>query len=810
VIDVTTFTLEDIASFTGPNGALTVTDLQVVAGSNNRKFDLFFDSQSAFGDYDLILGPDITDLLGNGMNQDNDSTNGEATDDSFTVHFTLSEAFTYESVDVAKQIRWADSAISELTIPDDFTITDVNLQMNILADYTGDLDIYLVHPLGYYISLAQFVGNGANFDHTIFDDEASTSILFGDAPFAGSYQPAQPLSWFDGLSAQGTWLLWIDNWGTYDNGWLTAWSLSFAPGGVNPPPPPTNQLPEAFDDFVSTDEEVAVVVDVLANDSDPDGNPLTVSAIEWSNGGTATINPDQTITFIPDADFFGTAMFGYRITDGQDYAYASVYIDVAAINDAPVANSDLLSTFRDQTLTMGDWTLSVNDTDADYDSLYVTSVGNAVNGQVTLVDGAIVFTPTPGFAGWASFDYIVTDGLEFATGHADVNVREGYYLTFAEGGTLTSSDGSRLNMAREDIVSLAVEADGSYAYRMFFDASDVGLSTAAENIDAFAFLDDGSILISTTGGFSVPTGYGGILSGGGEDILQFYPTSLGSTTIGYWNIYFDGSDVGLSGAAENVDAISVLPDGRLLISTTDAFSVPGVATGGADEDLLIFTPTSMGATTAGSWAMYFDGSDVGLGTNDGEDVDALYIRPSASGAPTLYFSTFGNFAVSGVSGANEDIFAFQPTRTGATTTGTFSPTLSLRGSNFGLANFNVDGVYLGEAPMQYLTGNPLSLPSAPRSVSFAANSPPSASISRTDTSAVAGHGFRNVAPSPSMAYFENGTDPADEAPPTTLSRSTSKSASLIFADYDSEAAEPDNAIIDWWNEMVGGNRRKQK
>ena len=46
-------------------------------------------------------------------------------------------------------------------------------------------------------------------------------------------------------------------------------------------------------------------------------------------------------------------------------------------------------------------------------------------------------------------------------------------------------------------------------------------------------------------------------------------------------------------------------------------------TGGKDEDVLAFTPTSLGDVTSGSWAMYFDGSDVGLAETSGEDVDAL-------------------------------------------------------------------------------------------------------------------------------------------------------------------------------------------
>src|SRR5262249_18722224 len=142
-----------------------------------------------------------------------------------------------------------------------------------------------------------------------------------------------------------------------------------------------------------------------------------------------------------------------------------------------------------------------------------------------LESGTIVFTPEAGYAGWAGFDYTVTDGQATSTAHVDVNVRSVYYFA-ANGGTLTNSDGSTLTLANTDIVSLVVNADGSYQYQTFFQGKNVGLSASSERIDAFTLLADGSILISTSGAFSVPNGSGGSISGGGEDLIRFTPSSL--------------------------------------------------------------------------------------------------------------------------------------------------------------------------------------------------------------------------------------------------------------------------------------------
>ena len=88
---------------------------------------------------------------------------------------------------------------------------------------------------------------------------------------------------------------------------------------------------------------------------------------------------------------------------------------------------------------------------------------------------------------------------------------------------------------------------------------------------------------------------------------------------------------------------------------------------GGDEDLLAFTPSSLGPTTSGTFAMYFDGSDVGL-TANGEDVDAAAV----DAAGRIYLSTRDDFAVTGASGADEDVFVFNPSTLGANTAGTFS------------------------------------------------------------------------------------------------------------------------------------------
>jgi hypothetical protein len=274
------------------------------------------------------------------------------------------------------------------------------------------------------------------------------------------------------------------------------------------------------------------------------------------------------------------------------------------------------------------------------------------------------------------------------------------YLSLSNNGWICSSDNTWQYAANSDIVMMGITG-GWHDYSMYFNGADVGLTTSTEGVDAFTFLSDGSILISTSGSFSVNTNYswagwgsGAVLSGGGEDILRFTPTTVGDNTTGTWSIYLDGSDVGLSGTNENIDAISVLNDGRVVVSTFGKVSAPGVR--GDDKDLLAFSPTMLGATSRGSWSTYLDASDVGLTTAD-EDIDAVFIDQSRS-VPDVFISTRGNYDVWGITGAREDGFAFRPTQLGSNTGGSFMPYYVLDGGWYGLANYGIDGFYFGSAP----------------------------------------------------------------------------------------------------------------
>ena len=184
-----------------------------------------------------------------------------------------------------------------------------------------------------------------------------------------------------------------------------------------------NDPPTAVNDSATVDEDGSVAITVLANDSDPDGDTLTVTTFTQGTNGGVT-NSSNVLTYTPDANFNGSDSFTYTISDGNgNTATATVNVTINAVNDNPVANDDSATTDQDTAVTIN---VVNNDTDIDGDSLSVSSVGSASNGSVANNnDGTVTYTPVSGFSGSDSFTYTVSDGTATDTATVNLTVNAG-------------------------------------------------------------------------------------------------------------------------------------------------------------------------------------------------------------------------------------------------------------------------------------------------------------------------------------------------------------------------------------------------
>jgi VCBS repeat-containing protein len=172
--------------------------------------------------------------------------------------------------------------------------------------------------------------------------------------------------------------------------------------------PPPNTPPVAKSDTATTAEDTAVTIAVLANDTDTDGNPLTIAAVTPGVNGTATPS-GSAVTYKPKANFHGTDAFTYTVSDGKGgTATGQVSVTVTPINDAPMAHNGTL-TAPAATKTSG--TLSASDVDKDTLTYQLVSQGS--KGTITLTNtttGAYAYTAKPQMTGTDTFTFRVSDG----------------------------------------------------------------------------------------------------------------------------------------------------------------------------------------------------------------------------------------------------------------------------------------------------------------------------------------------------------------------------------------------------------------
>ena len=190
---------------------------------------------------------------------------------------------------------------------------------------------------------------------------------------------------------------------------------------------PVNDAPEAIADTATVSEDSATTsIDVIANDTDVDlGNILSLTTVSTPGTGTVSINLDGvSVDYTPSADFNGTEVITYTVSDGTDTATGTLTVTVTPVNDAPVAVADTATVLEDAATTSID--VIANDTDVDLGNiLSLTTVSTPGTGTVSIsLDGVSVdYTPSADFNGTEVITYTVSDGTDTATGTLTVTVR---------------------------------------------------------------------------------------------------------------------------------------------------------------------------------------------------------------------------------------------------------------------------------------------------------------------------------------------------------------------------------------------------
>ncbi|MFY0622710.1 MAG: tandem-95 repeat protein [Pelagimonas sp.] len=185
---------------------------------------------------------------------------------------------------------------------------------------------------------------------------------------------------------------------------------------------PVNDAPTTEDLTVSGDEDTTVTGQIVADDVDSDLS-YSLAADDAPTNGMVTLAADGSFSYVPATDFNGQDSFTVVVSDGEFEVRSVVTVNVAPVNDAPVANDDSYVIDED---TVGVFAVAANDSDVDVtDVLGAVSVGAASHGDVTVdAHGRVIYTPNADYFGEDSFTYTVGDGqggTATATVHVTVN-----------------------------------------------------------------------------------------------------------------------------------------------------------------------------------------------------------------------------------------------------------------------------------------------------------------------------------------------------------------------------------------------------
>ncbi|WP_075082765.1 Calx-beta domain-containing protein [Mariniblastus fucicola] len=393
----------------------------------------------------------------------------------------------------------------------------------------------------------------------------------------------------------------------------------------------------AVDDAETTDEETLVNINVMANDNLPFTGAYNIQSTTPPSNGSILVNPDGTIDYTPDADFFGSDTFTYTLADASGRtSSATVTVTVLNVQDPPVANADSGSTNEDVTLPNID--ILANDSDPDNDTLTVTTAV-AANGTVVInADGTIDYTPNANFHGSDTVNYTINDG---------------------NGGTASSTVLINVVPVSDPPTSadetVSVDEDGAYVFAasdFAFADPDAGDALVTVRIDSLPA--DGQLLIAGN-----PVVAGQVISltdiNNGRLLFVPDPDDFGPA---YATFDFSVSDGSLYQTSPNVMTVDVNPLQDPPVATDNSISVAEESTANplalsppTDIDGDTLTATVTGLPTQGTVFL----ADGITAVNSGDTLTVAQLTSLVYDAPDIFTTAAaGSFSYDITDGTDTD------------------------------------------------------------------------------------------------------------------------------------------------------------
>lgn len=244
--------------------------------------------------------------------------------------------------------------------------------------------------------------------------------------------------------------------------------------------------PVATADTFAVSQDVARTLPVLMNDTDPDGDVLSIASVTMPSHGTIALNAG-TLTYTPITGYIGSDTFNYTVSDGHEHtSTAAVTLNISNMNGVPVAQNDTITVLQNTATVL---TPLSNDTDPEGDTISITAVSTPAHGTATLTAGTLTYMPAAAYTGADSFTYTITDGHSNAsTGTVNITV------STSLGIPVPLNDAATVNM--NTATSIAVLANDTDP-----EGQALTLTAVSTPTHGTASIAGGSINYTPTGGY---------------------------------------------------------------------------------------------------------------------------------------------------------------------------------------------------------------------------------------------------------------------------------------------------------------------
>ncbi|HGS4984519.1 TPA: tandem-95 repeat protein, partial [Vibrio parahaemolyticus] len=263
---------------------------------------------------------------------------------------------------------------------------------------------------------------------------------------------------------------------------------------VNVDVTPVNDAPVAKDDIATTQEDTAVTIDVLSNDTDVDGDKLSIQSATVPEAQGKVEIVDGKLVFTPAENFNGDAEITYTVTDGELTDEAKVTVTVNPVNDVPTIKVDAVESITEDAVSTDTVvaTLTVRDTDTPEDQLTV-SLENNSNGYFVLVGDEVKLTQ-------AGVDAVNNDELNLK----DLTIS----ASVSDGVNPTANDSDSLVVNRVNDAPTVENAIADQVLSEDFASYTIDLNDAFKDSDSalnFSVSGNSNVLVSIENGIATIT-----------------------------------------------------------------------------------------------------------------------------------------------------------------------------------------------------------------------------------------------------------------------------------------------------------------